>query len=211
MNILIIGCGRVGSTLARDLDLAGHEVSIMDENPKHLKSLNNFPDYSFGGMQFVGVPIDTDALSQAGIENMDAVACVTPDDNINLMVYQIATEIYGINRTICRVADPSLKEVFSEHFGVTAVCSTNLTADVVKDVLFNVDTTCSFTLGSSTAGLVLEDINQDLIGKNLSEVPLQKNRGLFGILRANKTIELATIPEPIIRNNDQLIWSEILD
>ena len=73
-------------------------------------------------MAVAGVPIDGDVLRSAGIEACDAVAAVTKDDNINLMVAQIARELFGVKHVIARVAEPSRKEVYTERFGLRIVC-----------------------------------------------------------------------------------------
>ena len=85
MNILIVGCGRVGRRLVHVLERLGHDVSVLDEDAANLALLNEL-EPPFSGMAVAGVPIDGDVLRSAGIEACDAVAAVTKDDNINLMV-----------------------------------------------------------------------------------------------------------------------------
>ena len=116
MNILIVGCGRVGRRLVHVLERLGHDVSVLDEDAANLALLNEL-EPPFSGMAVAGVPIDGDVLRSAGIEACDAVAAVTKDDNINLMVAQIARELFGVKHVIARVAEPSRKEVYTERFG----------------------------------------------------------------------------------------------
>lgn len=106
MNILIVGCGRVGRRLVHVLERLGHDVSVLDEDAANLALLNEL-EPPFSGMAVAGVPIDGDVLRSAGIEACDAVAAVTKDDNINLMVAQIARELFGVKHVIARVAEPS--------------------------------------------------------------------------------------------------------
>mgnify|MGYP000052387887 CR=1 FL=1 len=117
MNILIVGCGRVGRRLVHVLERLGHDVSVLDEDAANLALLNEL-EPPFSGMAVAGVPIDGDVLRSAGIEACDAVAAVTKDDNINLMVAQIARELFGVKHVIARVAEPSRKEVYTERFGL---------------------------------------------------------------------------------------------
>ena len=124
MNILIVGWGR---RLVHVLERLGHDVSVLDEDAANLALLNEL-EPPFSGMAVAGVPIDGDVLRSAGIEACDAVAAVTKDDNINLMVAQIARELFGVKHVIARVAEPSRKEVYTERFGLRIVCGTNLTA-----------------------------------------------------------------------------------
>ena len=86
MNILIIGCGMVGSTLANTLDARGHDVSVIDKNSEKFDSLSS----EFGGFTTTGVPIDTDVLKRAGISTCDALFAVTAEDDMNIMVSQLA-------------------------------------------------------------------------------------------------------------------------
>ena len=131
MNILIIGCGRVGSHLVRTLEDLGHDVSVLEGDEKNVDRLLSMENHEFGGMVQIGSPIDEDMLRQAGIENCDAVAAVCPEDNINLMVCQIASEIFHVPRVLARVADPVRKKIFAERFGMHIICSTNLTVEAI--------------------------------------------------------------------------------
>ena len=126
MNILIIGCGDTGSQLANVLDHMGNQVSVVDRDPETAEELSD----SFTGMFTAGVPIDQDVLRHAGIEGCDVVIAVTKDDNTNLMVAQLARDIFGVPKVISRVSDPRREEVFSS-FGLSTICPTNLTAESV--------------------------------------------------------------------------------
>ena len=111
MNILIIGCGRVGRRLVGVLERLGHDVSVVDAEAANLGLLRE-TEPPFSGMALAGVPIDGDVLRSAGIEDCDVVAAVTDDDNINLMAAQIAQKVFGVSHVIARVEDPSRKEVY---------------------------------------------------------------------------------------------------
>lgn len=213
MNILIVGCGRVGSNIVRMLEKLGHEVSVVDEQSANIDKLNDFTNYTFHGMAIIGVPIDVDVLKSAGIENCDAVAAVTPDDNVNIMVGQVAKAIFNVPRVITRVTDPSRKEVFSERFGMSAICSTNLTAHAMVTSLLEDETVANHTvtIGSSTATFINIAVKNEDYGKPLSSMkPPRNNSMLYGILRANNTVELAT-HEIIMHAGDKIIYSEITD
>ena len=85
MNILIIGCGNLGSVLANEFDRNGHDVSVVDENPDRIHLLHE----DFDGLFVTGIAMDMDVLRDAGVESCDAVAVVTSDDNLNITVSQI--------------------------------------------------------------------------------------------------------------------------
>ena len=82
MNILIIGCGRLGSRLAKKLDRLGHDIAVVDRQVEAFENL----DESFSGITFTGNPIDLEILRAAGIESCDAVAATKPEDNLNITV-----------------------------------------------------------------------------------------------------------------------------
>lgn len=135
MNILIVGCGRVGANLVRQLDEAGHDVAVLDDEVDSLKRLSEFDDYDFTGVGVVGVPIDVDVLRKAGIETCDAVAAVTNNDNINIMVAQIARDIFHVKKAVARVSDPSCNRTFREQFQLDTVCPTDLTVQAALNEL----------------------------------------------------------------------------
>jgi len=118
MFIIVDGCGRLGSRLARNLSEEGNDVVVVAPADE-LKRL----DKEFDGVCLSGNPIDEDLLKQAGIERADAVMAVTADDNINVMVAQIAKEIYGAPFVLARISDPD-REEFYQQLGLTTVCPT---------------------------------------------------------------------------------------
>ena len=111
MQIIVIGCGKVGSKLAQVLSEEGHGVVVVDNENKAFKSL----DSSFNGITVTGVPIDQDVLRQAGIETADAIAAVTPDDNVNIMVCQIAKEIFKVPCVLARIYNPARENHTCPH------------------------------------------------------------------------------------------------
>lgn len=129
MNILIIGCNRTGMGLAHRLQVAGHEVALLDQDPARLEELAR--QGWFGGLSHCGVPIDADALVAAGIESSEAVFALTRDDTVNIMVAQIAQQQYHIDRVWARIMDPVLKEAYGRYFSIWTVCPSDLTADAL--------------------------------------------------------------------------------
>jgi trk system potassium uptake protein TrkA len=120
MFIIVAGCGRLGSRLSRNLSEAGHDVVVVAKADE-LKRL----DKVFDGVCLSGNPIDEDLLKRGGIEKADAVIAVTADDNVNVMVAQIAKEIYGVAFVVARISDPE-REEFYQQLGLTTVCPTNM-------------------------------------------------------------------------------------
>lgn len=212
MNILIVGCGRVGRRLVHVLERLGHDVSVLDEDAANLALLNEL-EPPFSGMAVAGVPIDGDVLRSAGIEACDAVAAVTKDDNINLMVAQIARELFGVKHVIARVAEPSRKEVYTERFGLRIVCGTNLTAQgLLAGILQEEDDEDQCVMfGSSTANFSAVPAAKHQWNRPLSSVqPPRAGMMVFGVLRANGTMELANT-QPTLHVDDKILFAELAD
>ena len=130
MNILIVGCGRVGRRLVHVLERLGHDVSVLDEDAANLALLNEL-EPPFSGMAVAGVPIDGDVLRSAGIEACDAVAAVSEDDSLNLMAAQIAKSLFQREKVICRVSDPHLQVLYHKTYELDTICPTILTEQAV--------------------------------------------------------------------------------
>ncbi len=130
MQIIVVGCGKVGSSLATILVERGHDVVIVENDSQLIQSAADLDC-----IKITGVPIDRDVLRQAGIETADVLCAVTQNDNINIMVAQIADLIFKVPRIISRIFNPGSRSVF-EEFGLDAVCSTDLT---VQDFLRRID------------------------------------------------------------------------
>lgn len=126
MFVLIVGCGRAGSALARNLIGQGHTVSVLDENPESHNLLDvgletNWEDA--GGMFTVGTALEVDALIEAGIEQADAFVAATNGDNTNLVIAQIAQKRFTVGRVVVRVLDPFRAKWYGEQ-GMHTICPT---------------------------------------------------------------------------------------
>ena len=119
MHVLIVGCGRVGSGLARDLVTQGFDVAIIDESPEAFHLLGD----DFPGEFVVGRALDWEVLREAGIERAVAFVACTDGDNTNIVVAQIAQKKYGIRCVVARVYDPLRAELFAQ-VGINTVCPT---------------------------------------------------------------------------------------
>jgi len=124
MNIVIMGCGRVGARLARMFDHEGHQVAVIDLSSQALERL----DTDFHGVTIVGTGIDEDVLKHAGIEQADVFLALTSLDNPNIMAAQIATTMFKVPRVITRIYDPAREDTFHE-MGLETICPTTLVAD----------------------------------------------------------------------------------
>jgi trk system potassium uptake protein TrkA len=132
MRVVILGCGRVGSTLALMLDSEGHEVCIIDKDASSFRRLGE----EFGGRALAGNGISVDILNDAGIEHAAAFLAVTNGDNSNIMAAQIAKIIYGVPRVMARIYDPLRAEVYRE-VGIETLCITTLGSGIFHDRLLD--------------------------------------------------------------------------
>ena len=134
MFVLIVGCGRVGSTVARDMLRAGHEVSCLDEDPEAHARLEVGLDSSWedaGGQFTVGTALETDALIAAGIERADAFIASTDGDNTNIVIAQIAKRQFNVPTVIARILDP-LRAEWYEKQGVNTICPTKVAIEMLE-------------------------------------------------------------------------------
>lgn len=127
---MIIGCGRLGANLANALSNEGANVLIMDENSEAFRRLAT----NFGGLSVVGNGTDFNTLLDARIRQASAVIAVTNDDNTNIMVAQIARDVFGVKRVIARLYDPECEVVY-QQFGIDTICPSTLSAKKIHTLL----------------------------------------------------------------------------
>jgi trk system potassium uptake protein TrkA len=130
MKAVIVGCGRVGATLAATLDAANHEVIILDVKPAAFDRLPS----TFRGAAVRGDGTDEDVLRRAGAEDADVFVAVTEGDNRNVIATQLAAEALGARKVIAKINDP-VRAVAYADLGLATLCRTSLQADAVLDYL----------------------------------------------------------------------------
>ncbi len=135
MNIIIVGCGRVGSRLAIQLYSEGNNVTVIDRNPLSFDKLQGF----FEGKMVVGTGIDEEVLTNAGIAEADAVISVTKGDNTNIMVGQIAKFLFKVKKVVVRIVDPKSKDFYEKEIGLTCFCPTETSSQHYMSLLKGVD------------------------------------------------------------------------
>ncbi len=127
MHVIVVGCGRLGSELAVDLETAGHSVAIVDKN--RLAFQRYLPD-RWSGRAVLGFGFDRDALEQADIKSADALAAVTGGDNSNIMTARIARETYEVANVVARIQDPRRAAIY-QRLGIATVASVAWATDQV--------------------------------------------------------------------------------
>ena len=124
MHIVIMGCGRVGSTLAHILEDRGHSVAVIDQDPEAFRKLRS----GFKGKKVTGIGFDQDVLTQAGISEAGAFAAVSSGDNSNVIAARVVRESFGVERVAARIYDPRRAEVY-QRLGIPTVATVRWTAD----------------------------------------------------------------------------------
>ncbi|MFP3975351.1 MAG: potassium channel family protein [Dehalococcoidia bacterium] len=130
MNVIIMGCGRVGALLAGMMNSEGHKVTILDIDSSSFRRLP--PD--FGGEPLLGSGIDEDTLRKAGIEEADIFLSLTQGDNRNIMAAQMAKHIFNVRRTICRIYDPIREEMY-KSLGLETMSPTTIGANRLREII----------------------------------------------------------------------------
>uniref|UniRef100_UPI003593B069 potassium channel family protein n=1 Tax=Herbivorax sp. ANBcel31 TaxID=3069754 RepID=UPI003593B069 len=198
MHVIIIGCGKVGSRFAHVLSEEGHDVVIIDSDSNSFKALPT----DFNGITLTGVPIDQDILKQAGIKTADALAAVTPSDNVNIMACQVAKEIFKVPKVIARIYNPTREHVFHQ-FGLKTICPTDITVDVIKSIMIGKEDIHRQTIGNSMIFYKQKKVSNINIGKKLKSMKSSENSHLFGVIR-NGEFNFAN-PNFVLEKSDILV------
>lgn len=132
---VIIGCGRLGANIANEISNEGSNVLIIDESSDAFRRLAS----NFGGLSVVGDGTDLDKLREIKLEDASTVIAVTNDDNTNIMIAQIARELFSVERVIARLYDPKCETVYRD-LGINTICPSALSAKEIDKLL---DESCS--------------------------------------------------------------------
>ena len=137
MYVVIVGCGRVGSAIAKRMIKQGHEVSVLDETQEAHALLEHDMDQTWedaGGRFTVGTALEVQALHEAGIDRADVVVCSTDGDNTNIIVAQLAKKRFQVPKVVVRVLDPLRAEWYHQQ-GIHTVCPTQVAIDMLTDAV----------------------------------------------------------------------------
>ncbi|MBA3840802.1 MAG: TrkA family potassium uptake protein [Actinomycetota bacterium] len=137
MFILIVGCGRVGSAVAKTMLSDGHDVSVIDEDAEAIALLEKGQDRSWeelGGSFTVGTALEIDALLEAGIERADAFVASTHGDNTNLVIAQVAQRRFEVPKVVVRVLDPARAKWYRDQ-GLSTICPTHIAIELLEEAV----------------------------------------------------------------------------
>src|SRR4051794_15005925 len=165
MHVVIMGCGRVGSTLAHILEGLGHTVAVIDRNSEAFRRLG--PD--FEGRRITGFGFDRDTLHEAGIEKADAFAAVSNGDNSNIIAARVARETFGVENVVARIYDPGRAEVY-ERLGIPTVATVRWTADQVLRRLLPAGSEPQWRDPSGSVRLMEVHVARSWVGRTIDQI-----------------------------------------
>jgi trk system potassium uptake protein TrkA len=197
VHVVIMGCGRVGSTLARSLEDRGHTVAVIDSNPDAFRRLGPW----FNGTKVTGIGFDQDVLDAAGIEKADAFCAVSSGDNSNIIAARVARESFGIQQVVARIYDPGRAEVY-QRLGIETVATVKWTADQVMRRILPAGAEPDFRDPSGTIRLDALPATEAWIGHRTIDLQMQSGSRIAWIDRLGEG--MLPTRESVIQEGDVL-------
>lgn len=187
MHVIVVGCGRVGSELAGNLDGEGHSVVVID---KSARSFRRLPE-GFGGRSIEGLGFDRDHLSEAGIADADAVAAVTSGDNSNILTARIAREHFEVPHVVARIYDPR-RAVIYQRLGIATVATVTWTTDQITRRLFPDQAQLEWADPTGDLLLVERVLPDGWAGRRLTEIDFSPRIRVVALVRSGRPLLVDT-------------------
>src|SRR5690349_13064201 len=197
VHVVIMGCGRVGSTLAHSLEALGHAVAVIDQDGDAFRRLSA----DFAGLTVTGIGFDRDVLVQAGIERADAFAAVSSGDNSNIIGARVARETFGVENVVARIYDPRRAEVY-QRLGIPTVATVAWTANQMLRRLVPSRAERGWRDPSGQVFVADVPVSPDWIGHRLSRLETEAATRVAFIERLGE----GTIPGPdtVVQEGDRV-------
>lgn len=204
MQIIVIGCGRVGSQLAQRLSSRGHKVTVVDSR---IDAFANLPS-EFVGRTIEGEALNRHVLERSGIHEADALAVVTTSDTLNAVVSHVARTVFQVPVVITRNFDPQLLQIH-DAFNLQTVSSARWGAQRIEELLYHQEIRTIFSAGNGEVEIYEFIIPQEWSGKRLDAILPEKDCTSVGLTRAGK----AFIPacDTILEQGDAVLVSATLE
>lgn len=185
MNVVVVGCGRVGSQLATMLSVEGHNVTVIDKNDESFRRLGS----TFNGVTVKGLGFDEEVLEEAGIREADAFAAVTDLDNTNLMAAEVARKLFGVEHVVARLYNPQRERTYLQ-LDLDYVCGTTLVAENLLEKIHAGHGHHVSTMGDIE---VIEfKTNAGVAGRKVDDVEIDHQFRIALVSRGNTTF----VPQP---------------
>ena len=182
MKILIIGCGRLGSGLAKTLDRRGHSVAVIDRDPLAFERLGD----RYKGKTIPGIGFDQEVLLQAGIERADGLAAVTASDEANVVAARIARDIFHVPNVVARLYDVRQAEIYN-RLGLQTIAPTGWGITRIADLLLYSPLETVYSVGNGNVELVEVEAPLLLAGRTVRDLTVTGEIHVVSITRTNKT------------------------
>lgn len=201
MNIIVVGCGRVGSQLATMLSVEGHNVVMIDREESAFRRLGG----TFNGVTILGLGFDEEVLEEAGIREADAFAACTDLDNTNLMAAEVARKIFGVKHVVARLYNP-VRERTYQQLGLDYVCGTTLVAESLMDKIksghgHHLNSIDDIEIVEFRAGAAVE-------GKCVADIEIARHFRVFAVVRGR----VAHVPEDgLVLHDGDIIYAAVKD
>ena len=197
MHVVIMGCGRLGSTLAHKLDAQGHSVAVIDQNADAFRRLGA----EFSGATVTGIGFDREVLRSAGIDRADAFAAVSSGDNSNIISARLAHETYGVSRVVARIYDSRRAQVY-ERLGIPTVATIRWAADRMVRHLVPEGTVEVFRDPTSSISIVEAPLHRDWIGLTVKSLEEATGARVAYLMRFG--IGSLATPSTVLQDGDQV-------
>jgi len=199
MNIIIVGCGRVGAELANLLSSGKHNVVIIDKNPNAFSKLGG----TFNGLTLTGNGFSPEILKSAGVEKTDALCALTNGDNTNIMTSQIAKKIFNVPKVIARIYDPKRAQIY-KTLGLDIISGTELFAAMIRDKVVE-SKFSSYLIETGDLGAIEVDVNNKFNNKTTEEVNINNEFLIVTIIRQKNKEVLIPESKTILKKGDRII------
>jgi trk system potassium uptake protein TrkA len=187
MHVVILGCGRVGSSLAAALERLDHTVAVVDKDESAFQRL----DREFGGQRVTGNGFDRDVLAEAGIERAAAFAAVSNGDNSNIIAARVARETFGVEQVVARIYDAKRAEVY-ERLGIPTVATVPWTTDRFLRMLLPEGTATAWREPSGTVAVLQLPLHRGWVGHRVIDLERATGARVAFLMRFGNGV----LPEP---------------
>ncbi|OIN80600.1 potassium channel family protein [Mycobacterium malmoense] len=202
MRVVVMGCGRVGSSLADALSRIGHEVAVIDRDGAAFNRLSS----EFAGERVLGQGFDRDVLLKSGIEGAEAFAAVSSGDNSNIISARLARETFGVQRVVARIYDAKRAEVY-ERLGIPTIATVPWTTDRLLNALTRESETAKWRDPTGTVAVAEVNLHEDWVGHRATDLEQATGARVAFLIRFGTGV----LPEPktVIQAGDQVYIAAI--
>lgn len=182
MQIIVVGCGRMGAGLTQTLIIAGHSVTVIDNNPDAFERLPSLPRIR----TIPGFAFDREALLTSGIKRADGLAAVTASDDTNVVVARLASQVFRVPRVVARLYDPRKAEIY-RRLGLQTINTTTWGINKLSELLTYSELNTVLTLGTGDINIIEVEIPPMLAGRKVNELVIPGEMNVIAISRGGRS------------------------